>query len=53
MKRARRQPTCAEWKAITSARPVVRRIPKPRPTRRGITKDKRRQVDDMDRRGEG
>jgi hypothetical protein len=29
MKRERRQPTCRKWAAITSRRPVVRRIPKP------------------------
>lgn len=29
MKRERRQPTRAEWAAITSPRPVVRRIPAP------------------------
>jgi hypothetical protein len=29
MKRERRQPTRAEWAAIASSRPVVRRIPKP------------------------
>lgn len=28
MKRERRQPTRREWAAITSRRPVVRRIPK-------------------------
>ncbi len=33
MKRERRQPTRAEWKAITSRRPVVRQIlpPKKKP----------------------
>lgn len=29
MKRERRQPTRREWAAITSKRPVLRRIPKP------------------------
>jgi hypothetical protein len=33
MRRERRQPTPREWKRITSARPVVRRIPKPQSTR--------------------
>jgi hypothetical protein len=33
MRRQRRQPTRAEWRAVTSSRPVVRRIPPARQLR--------------------
>jgi hypothetical protein len=39
MKVERRQPTRAEWKLITSRRPVVRRIAQPRKKPKGVKEE--------------
>jgi hypothetical protein len=45
MRREYRKPTRAEWERITSRRPVVRRIPKPR----GETSRQRLLLEEMER----
>jgi hypothetical protein len=52
MKRERRKPTRAEWKAITSKRPVVRRIARQEDSRRVVNLIAERRADKTREEGE-